>query len=98
MKTFGTFVLSILCIASAHADYSCQNQIVLAVQNQVKVDYPGQNLTVVAPNMQGYDGGEVKDLDVIVTQAGNEAAIVTTYEVTIDETCSIEFQGRRPQK
>ena len=75
---------------------SCQKNIVEVVQAQAKVDFPGQSLTVTAPDMQGYDGGEVKTIDVTVSRSENASEVVSTYEVMIDEVCSVEIQRHNP--
>jgi len=80
----------------ALADNSCQNHIIEVVQAQAKVDFPGQSLTVTAPDMQGYDGGEEKSIDVTVVRTENASIVVSTYGVTIDEVCSVEIQRHNP--
>jgi hypothetical protein len=94
MKKVLLIAFSILAANLASADSkTCQNQVVNAVQIRVAIDYPGQNLTVLPPDMQRWDGGEEKSLSVNVT--GETDQIEVVYTVTIDEVCSIQIQGRQ---
>ena len=67
----------------------CAGYVISKVNEQAKIDFPGLDLVVPKPDMEGWDGGSVTDLHVPVVRKQNAFQVIGVYNVLIGETCTI---------
>jgi hypothetical protein len=87
MKKFSVVVALVSGLVSAQAfAWSCADSIKSDLQARAAQDFPGQTVNLVLPYIDE-SGGAVDQYDVKVLNSENQT--LTTYEILVNETCSI---------
>lgn len=87
------FIVMALLMSFAHAETECQKKIQKEILAQARIDFPHQEIKVVAPDTLAQEGGAWWQMyDVSVVDARDTRHVIAVYSVGVDEVCGLSLQ------